>query len=329
MQAQHEKIGILFEKYLSGKLDFDEEQDFVKMIESDGELKEEYVRFKNLYSLISILPQENDSRIGNEGYLRFLRRKKHIKNRLLIARSLKYAAAIALLVCMAGILSKNIQMKRDISLAGSNEIFVPAGQRSRILLNDGTVVWLNASSKLVYPSIFGKERKLKLEGEAFFEVAKNPQKPFSVIVGNIVVTAIGTAFNVCNYPDKDIQVALLEGAVKVVAGIPMQEKAIVLQPGQILTSKDKEMRVSTIERYDYFLWKDGIYSFDNESLLSISKKIEHYYNVEIEIKDSIIGEYKYTGKFRQADGADMILNELQKSYSFKIRKNGHVYIIQK
>ena len=122
----------------------------------------------------------------------------------------------------------------DIPQPVTQKLSVPAGQRAHIVLPDGSKVWVNAGSTLTYPSIFGEERRVKLNGEAFFEVAKGTL-PFIVSTGKVDIKALGTQFNVFNYPSEELTVALLEGSVRVYH--PEQEQqGVLLSPEQQLTA---------------------------------------------------------------------------------------------
>jgi ferric-dicitrate binding protein FerR (iron transport regulator) len=200
-------------------------------------------------------------------------------------------------------------------------LFVPAGQRVSLTLSDGTVVWLNAQSRLIYPAVFmGEERRVRLEGEAYFEVAHNRDKPFIVATGKIDIKVLGTSFNVQNYErDNFSRVSLLEGSLQVydpLAG----SGGIILQPNEEVTIRDGQMNVEQMPDTDYFLWKDGIYSFNSEELGSILKKLELYYDVEIVVKNPSMLKWRYTVKFRHRDGIDEILRLLQRIHPFRMQK---------
>ena len=212
-------------------------------------------------------------------------------------------------------------------IAEQQEFFVPAGQRARLKLPDGTFVWLNAGSTLTYPSVFGKERKVYLQGEGFFDVAKNQDSPFIVSAGSLNIRALGTQFNVFCYPNVEmISTSLIEGAVKVYR--PEDEvNGIVLEPNQQLIYNQKSFQMFRMQNKDDLLWKEGIYNFKSERLEEILKKLELYYDVKIIVKSPEILSYRYTGKFRQRDGVAEILRIIQKIHHFKISENEERSII--
>jgi ferric-dicitrate binding protein FerR (iron transport regulator) len=167
----------------------------------------------------------------------------------------------------------------------------------------------------------GEERRVKLEGEAYFEVAHNRDKPFIVATGGVEIQVLGTSFNVQNYEqDNFSRVSLLEGSLQVydlLAG----SAGIILRPNEEVTIRNGEMHVAQMPDTDYFLWTDGIYSFTSEELGSILKKLELYYDVEIIVKEPSMLKWQYTVKFRQRDGIGEILRLLQKIHPFHMQKD--------
>ena len=302
---------------------------FLKKVKADKELKKEFIRYRNTYSLIRLIPEKEDNREGEAGFGRFIHRKNQKHIRVILYKTLAYAASVALLIgVLWGVAYRSGYHSAEQMADMANEIQVPAGQRTKLTLSDGTIVWLNSGSKLIYPAFFTeKERHVALSGEGYFEVSANPQKPFTVSVGDVKVTALGTAFNVSGFSGTDrVQVALFEGSVKVSAS---SGEEIILSPDQTALYQNGKIEQGTVRHQEHYLWKDGVYGFVNEPLIDIIRKLEIYYEVSITVTDSSISEYKYTGKFRQLDGVETILSVLQKSYPFKIEKKGNNYILKK
>lgn len=202
------------------------------------------------------------------------------------------------------------------------EFSTPAGQRAKIRLHDGTVVWLNARSILRYPNQFiGAERKVELEGEAFFEVARNEEVPFVVATEKPDIKVLGTKFNVFAYKGKnEFSTALIEGSVKIYK--PDNESvAMYMNPNDFAELKEGRLEKRRIGNTDFLLWKEGIYAFDDVSFSEIISKLELYYDITIDIKNRKLGEYKFSGKFRQRDGVESVLKALQKIYRFSYTKD--------
>lgn len=165
-----------------------------------------------------------------------------------------------------------------------------------MILPDGTKVWLNAASSLSYPASFhGEERLVTLNGEAYFEVARNPDMPFKVKSDLQTIEVLGTHFNVNAYADESaLQTTLLEGSVKIVSGknsgiIVPGEKAVINRNGNgtIITRKanlDKETA-----------WKNGVFSFDNDDIKSVMRQVCRWYDINVVYADNLPSE-KYFGE---------------------------------
>lgn len=178
---------------------------------------------------------------------------------------------------------------------------IPYGSRSKIILDDSTVVYLNAGSRIIHPSRFdGNKREVILFGEAFFEVTKNDKKPFVVKTSSLSIKVLGTRFNVSSYPEDNlIQTVVEEGSVSVKKNkSSIFEKEIVLKPNQLLSlnCKTGESRVVNINPDFYTLWRHGLLKFENQDLNRVVKKIERYYNIKIKFGAPLDGLVKISGK---------------------------------
>lgn len=205
-------------------------------------------------------------------------------------------------------------------IALNQELYVPAGQRAELTLPDGSKVWLNAGSRLSYPSTFTNERRVSLSGEGYFVVAPNKEVPFIVSTSTIDVRALGTEFNVSSYPSsRNIEVYLQKGSVKTY--FPGAEtNGLIMLPGQCLVQNGKKLELKEMDP-DILLWREGLYTFKKQKLGKIIEKLELYYDVRINVKDPEILDYEYVGKFRQRDGILTILQVIQKIHKFKIEKD--------
>lgn len=303
-------------KYFTGDLSKDERKSLLQKAFSDQELKKEMMELQQIQSLMRLHASEKDESAGEKSLNRFMQIRHVEKRKKQYFTFLRYAAII--LVCIVStwwITLSFIHINRAKTV--TQELSVPAGQHAHIILPDGSKVWVNAGSTLSYPSTFGKERRVKLSGEAFFEITKSNQ-PFIVSTGKADVKALGTQFNVFNYPNEKLSIALIEGSVRVYHP-NKEQQGIVLQPNQLLTETDRDFSVQTITQ-DPVLWKEGLYAFDKQKLKDILKKLELYYDVKITVKDPHVLEYEYTGKFRQRDGVMEVLRIIQKIHPFKIEQ---------
>lgn len=303
-------------KYYTGELGKEERTALLKEAMSNQDLKKEMMDYQRVQSLMKLHPQEKNEFIGKESLRRFLKARQAEKGKRLLLQLARYAAVITVCIASTWWLTYSL-VSKDTPQPVAQELTVPAGQRARIVLPDGSKVWVNAGSTLSYPSIFGKERRVSLSGEAFFEVAKG-STPFIVSTGKTDIKALGTEFNVFNYPTEDLSVSLLEGGVRVYHPGREQE-GITLQPNQQVIESGNRFLVQSISK-DPILWKEGIYAFEQAKLKEILKKLELYYDVKFTVRNASILEYEYTGKFRQRDGVMEVLRIIQKIHPFKMKQ---------
>ena len=307
-------------KYFLGQLSKEERVHLLKERETDKEIKEDFAAAQNIHSLMRLTPASIGYTEGEENFARVEKKVKRRKMWSIGRRVAGYAAAVAITFIAVWVFTYDKGFSSGISMA-QQELYVPAGQRARITLPDGSTVWLNAGSTLFYPSVFDKERKVKLEGEGFFDVAKDAHKPFIVTAGDVEVKALGTQFNVYNYKKSGLlRTTLAEGSV-LVYYTGKEKSGHLLEPNQQLIIDNGEFILEKSIDKDELLWKDGIYSFKKERMHDIINKLELYFDVEIEVKNPRIPDYEYTGKFRQRDGILDILRIIQKIHHFKIENN--------
>ena len=213
----------------------------------------------------------------------------------------------------------NPDMEENIAM---QTIHVPAGQNAQLTLADGSKVWLNAGSTLNLPTRFVEgKRQVTLEGEGFFEVKANKEKPFIVSTSTYDIKALGTSFNVHAYnQSKEFETALLTGKVEI--SDRMTNHSISLTPNNRVVIGDDGLSVIPIESADYFLWREGILYFD-EPLTEVLEKLELYFDVNIHVNNKSVLENKRhcTGKFRTRYGLDHILSVLQLTNHFTYKKD--------
>ena len=304
-------------KYYAGELSKEERKALLQKAFSDQELKSEMMKYQHLQSLMNLHPQEKNELLGRKSLKCFMEARQAEKRKRLFFYFLRYAAIVFVCIVSTWWITFSFVGTDILQPVVAQELSVPAGQRAHILLPDGSKVWVNAGSTLSYPSVFGDERRVKLTGEAFFEVAKG-NKPFIVSTGRVDVKALGTQFNVFNYPKEELAVALLEGSVRIYRP-ECERQGVILKPNQQLTEDNGRFLISSIDK-NPIIWKEGLYAFDKQKLKDILKKLELYYDVRILVKNPSILEYEYTGKFRQRDGVMEVLRIIQKIHPFKIEQ---------
>ena len=169
-----------------------------------------------------------------------------------------------------------------------NTIETPNGGRYEIALPDGTHVWMNAASSLKYPASFAslKERRVELQGEAYFQVAKDKQHPFIVKTAQQEVKVLGTHFNINSYADEpEVRTTLLEGSVNV--SNLKSKNSKILKPGQQATVNGNDLKVSGADVDQALSWKNGDFVFVGEDLKAVMRQVARWYDVEIEYQGNI------------------------------------------
>jgi len=209
-----------------------------------------------------------------------------------------------------------------------NKLEVPRGGECMIKLDDGTKVWVNAETKLKYPVVFvGDRREVVLEGEAFFDVAKN-EKPFIVKTSFGDVRVLGTAFGISAYASEpESYTTLVRGKVSVEReGM----KPVVILPGeQVVTFKDGKMIKQEVDVEEFVGWKDGIYVFKEKSLGEIMKTLERWYNISVDFQDKSLVDLPFTGNLKRYDDINVFFDALTRTGDMKYRVEGNQVILYK
>lgn len=266
----------LLKRFFEGRATTDEEMRVREWMDASEENRRAYFRERKMYDMTLLLTDESEIKSAP---------KPEKKNVRFFIKFIEIAA-VAVITLVVTLFYKNREEQNYWLTA--QKISAPAGQRIQLELSDGTQVWLNARTKIEYPAAFvGKDRRVKLDGEAYFQVAKNASKPFIVQTSKGDVEVLGTKFNVESYSDDNtFTTALMEGAVKVTAG----GYQCNLKPNQMAYLKDGKIRVAPIEDYNPYRWREGIISFKNETFPDIIHKFEKYYGVEFRIENKASDE---------------------------------------
>ena len=302
----------LLYRFFNKETTLEEEKKIRLWIEESDENRQEFFRERKLFDAILLHGDLAYKKVRTRFYIPWRR----------IAAALSGVAAIVLLTIYVTTYFLQ-QSFRDETM---NTVIVPQGQRVSLTLADGTKVWLNAKTKMEYPQSFKAfdERIVKVDGEAYFEVSKNKNRPFIVKTSKGDIEVLGTKFYVSAYATTDIfETSLIEGRVKVHTAyedmtLYPRDKA-VLQNG-ILTRKH-------IDDMDTYRWRDGLYCFKNLSFEDVLKQFEIYYDVRFVKENPQMANPKLNGKFRLIDGVDYALRVLQREVGFSFRRDEETSVI--
>lgn len=199
----------------------------------------------------------------------------------------------------------------------------PRGGKYKLVLPDGTDVWLNAESSITFPTAFtGKGREVAITGEAYFEVVHNAKQPFQVKVNDMVVEVLGTHFNINSYKDESsIKTTLLEGSVKIKRG---DGKTVLLAPGQQAQAgrvTGESIDVTAPDTEQVMAWKNGRFYYNNADLKTIMRQIMRWYNVEVEYSGKVPVRY-FTADISRDNNLSAILKVLELSnIHFRLEEN--------
>lgn len=206
---------------------------------------------------------------------------------------------------------------------GENKITTPKGGQYQLQLADGTKIWLNAASSIKFPIVFGgQKRKVELEGEAYFEVAKDKAHPFIVKSINQELEVLGTHFNLQAYGEGGATTTtLLEGSVKV--------NHRLLKPGQESTLAAGQIKVREVDTDNAISWKNGFFTFDEEPLESILINIGRWYDVDIQFKDEELRTKVFSGRISRYVKVSQVLNKLALTRSVRFEIKGRTITVMK
>ncbi len=211
-----------------------------------------------------------------------------------------------------------------------NTLSIPKGGEFKLVLSDGTMVYLNAATRLRYPVAFGgNERRVRLEGEAYFEVARDSARPFYVEAGDLRVRVYGTSFNVNTQREGETQAVLVEGRVGVKVAGMVEE--VEMKPGELLRYDrgTGTLSVKSVDTRQYVAWKDGYFAFEDATLEEIMQKLALWYNVEVFFQSEEAKRFVFTGFMRKYEQIDTILAAVRDVTEVRYSISGRTVVISR
>lgn len=210
--------------------------------------------------------------------------------------------------------------------AEMREIVVPEGKRLDAILSDGTKIYVNSGSKVIYPDVFDEEkREIHIEGEVYLDVAKNPDCPFIVKTRDFDISVLGTAFNVCAYSNEtSASVVLVHGSVLVTTE---NKHKIQLEPNQLINIKGGETSICEVDVAEYISWKDNMLLANRKSLADIFRKLELYYGCKIQYDPKIVS-MSLTGKLDLLPEIKDVIENLCLSFPlrYEVNDSNEIYV---
>ena len=208
----------------------------------------------------------------------------------------------------------------------NNELIIPKGGEYQVVLADGTKVWLNSASRLIYPQSFmGKERRVVLSGEAFFDVTHDAERPFVVETSRMNVKVLGTRFNVNDYDDnEEVSTTLVNGSVEIFSG---GQQAFRLVPGEQAYGKENELEKREVNVRLYTSWIDGKFLFNNTELEEIAKQISRWYDVEIFFSSESVKKVRFTGAIVKFKPLEDLVRMIESTSQVRFSVKGRTIVI--
>lgn len=303
----------LLDKYFAGMISDSEKQTLFQEIERDDNLKEEFVRLQSVMALAGMAGQECDASYSERKLQEIMQIRLFKQRKKRYLSFAKYAAVVVLLISTWFVSEK-------LAMGGDAEEFtlveVPKGQQIHITLADQSEVWLSSRSRLKISNKFNKEtRNIELDGEAFFVVSKNVESPFVVKTSKYDIKVTGTQFNVFAYAESPIfETDLVEGSVSVYK--EDEGTQTLLWPKEKVELEEGILQKGVSSFMETHYVRNGIYAFESKTVQEIADRLELWYDVKIEIRDTTIANSVIRGRFRQTDNIDNILKAIKETGKF-------------
>ena len=305
MEEENKHIDELIANYLTEGLDKNALDELKTWIAASAENQQYFIRQREIW--FSAVSREAasvyDKDKAFENFRNRVESQKEIQSTSRRGFSLsalwRYAAVVAIIIAVGCISYWQGEVNVKDTFADIS-VEAPLGSKTKLYLPDGTLVWLNAGSRMTYSQGFGVDnRKVELEGEGYFEVKRNEKIPFFVKTKDLQLQVLGTKFNFRDYPeDHEVVVSLLEGKVGL-NNLLREEKEAVLSPAEraVLNKANGLLTVESVTASNASQWTDGYLFFDEELLPDIAKELERSYNVKIHIANDSLKTFRFYGNF--------------------------------
>ncbi len=331
------EINDIISRVISGDATSEEIQQLLHWFNESEDNPKEFARYEMLWNAMEIIGRRHEFN-SERAFQKFNDHIEGFGQKKSVSLLSRISRIAAMLIFASGIaFFAGYYLKPVTKNVVTCKIVTPKGSKAYVELADGSKVWLNAESKLTYPESFSENtRDVYLEGEGYFEIAKNKEKPFIVHTSKVNIRAVGTAFNVKSYSSEDIiQTTLVEGAVAIekhdikVAGNAKNSSVVYLKPNQqatfykassfidvssktsvvmaedkptvksmdILVRKDSLLFDEKVNTELFTSWKENKLVFDNEPFESLAVKLERQFNMKCRFMDEELKSFRFTGKF--------------------------------
>lgn len=276
-------IDALIQKYLREETSEEENNLLFQWLNESTENRKRLYAVKDIWDSTGFRANSKNYNIENEAEVLRQRIGKQPQIRQIRWQNAFQIAAILLISFGLGWFGRNVftSTRKTAPVVSMQEVFVPKGQVNQVFLADGTRIWVNSETRLTFPSVFAdNKREIKLDGEAFFEVAHDKNRPFRVEVNGEQIEVLGTSFNVRAYSNSGkIETTLETGQIRLLTG----NRETLLHPGEqsLFNKSNNKLTVSKVNPTTFTCWKEGRYEFQDENLDEVFKVVERWYDVQI------------------------------------------------
>ena len=312
----------LLSRIITGEATSEEKEAFYRHLGDNKEDEDLFYQIKSLWVKSSIPTDSANQEAEFERIWNTIKPEVRRPGFTIGTQFLKIAAVVLVVFSLGGIIGYLLpDRKPQFADSGTQKYTALKGSVSIIEMQDGTKIWLNSGSELLYRENHqSHQREAELRGEAFFEVKHRADFPLLVKAGSITVRDLGTTFNIKAYPeDPQIETSLFEGAASV---LTTEEKTgIELRPGQsaIYDSSAKKIKLLTFSQNIISAWKDGKFVIRDQRLEDIFKELSRWYDVEFKFENNALRDYRYTGNIRKSTTPQHVLKMLKQTTNFNYR----------
>lgn len=311
------QITELITRVLAKEATAEEQNTLHNWIQSKHENKLKYEEFERIWHLAE---KDDTAYDANKAWLKLESKIKTPKKSIEIGWILRIAAGLLIFFGIGIMAAKYIySTKYEIAETASNE-------RKQVVLPDGSVVWLKSNSSIRFKKEEENQRNVDLIGEAYFEVVKNPNKPFIIHTENSITRVLGTSFNLIAYKDaKSVKLSVATGRVSFTSTKSKQEQIVVANESALIDEQGNNIKLNQFNKNET-LWKDRKIVFDDQALKDVFSSVEHYFEVKISISDPNINNCHFTGEFNNPsikDVMDVICKTMQFNYE---QKQGNIIV---
>lgn len=317
-ESQDHWISLIYDS-LTDNINLEDKEKLNAWISLSKDNQDLFLEIKELHTFLNI--NDNYSHYNHEvAYHHFSSKNKSLHRKITFLKN----ASIAAVLMLAFGLAINFYKHENNAELKTSTITVKKGSKTKTVLNDGTTIWLNSNSELIFDENFGQsDRRVKLKGEGYFDVAYNEKKPFVVETSSLNIQVLGTSFDVAtDEENQEVRVILVSGSVELISE---KGKRRIMRPKEMITYNilDENFNLSKdIPSYE-LAWKEAKYVFKDKKFEDITNELERIYDVKIVVKKSSLLNRKFTGDFIHGESIHEIIQTMSVVGKFKYHIKGH------